>query len=237
VAAPLSDFIVGLDALRAWRLGTDPMRLLRPTGLIVYPVKSGDAVRSSVTLKKQDSGWQAVGFGAPALSQALVGARDSVAQKAHVPESGMFQVRIPAFNLVFVAYVSDGRLMLTPVADAQPYGLTAGVYTPDERRARKILARVEQHAHELGVGFTTAKIVNNRYRWGSCTVNDNVNFNWRLIKAPMFVIDYVIVHELAHLIEANHTSRFWSIVRANTFRMEKAKAWLKEHGQILEEEI
>ena len=68
-------------------------------------------------------------------------------------------------------------------------------------------------------------------------MNDNVNFNWRLIKAPMFVIDYVIVHELAHLLEANHTSRFWTIIRANTPTMEKAQAWLKEHGQVLEEEV
>jgi predicted metal-dependent hydrolase len=90
---------------------------------------------------------------------------------------------------------------------------------------------------ELGVKFTSAIIVDNRYRWGSCTVGDNVNFNWRLIKAPMFVIDYVIVHELAHLIEANHTSDFWSIVRARTPTMEKAKLWLKERGQILEEEV
>ncbi len=105
------------------------------------------------------------------------------------------------------------------------------------RAKEKILARVEQHARELGIQFTAAKIVDNRYRWGSCTVNDSVNFNWRLIKAPMFVIDYVIIHELAHLIEANHTSRFWSIVRASTPTMEKAKAWLKEHGQVLEEEV
>ena len=68
----------------------------------------------------------------------------------------------------------------------------------------KILGRVEQHARELGVEFSGARIVDNRYRWGSCTVGDSVNFNWRLIKAPMFVIDYVIVHELAHLIEGNH---------------------------------
>jgi predicted metal-dependent hydrolase len=101
----------------------------------------------------------------------------------------------------------------------------------------KILPRAKQHAHELGVKFTSARIVDNRYRWGSCTVGDSVNFNWRLIKAPMFVIDYVIVHELAHLIEANHTTNFWSIVRAKTPTMEKAKAWLKEHGQILEEEV
>jgi predicted metal-dependent hydrolase len=105
------------------------------------------------------------------------------------------------------------------------------------RAKETILTRVERHARELGVEFAAAKIVDNRYRWGSCTVNDTVNFNWRLIKAPMFVIDYVIVHELAHLIEANHTPRFWSIVRANTPTMEKAKAWLKEHGQVLEEEV
>jgi predicted metal-dependent hydrolase len=79
--------------------------------------------------------------------------------------------------------------------------------------------------------------VDNRYRWGSCTVGDSVNFNRRLIKAPMFVIDCVIVHELAHLIEGNHTPAFWTIVRANTPTMERAKDWLKEHGQVLEKEI
>ena len=68
-------------------------------------------------------------------------------------------------------------------------------------------------------------------------MNDNVTFNWRLIKAPMFVIDYVIVHELVHLIENNHTPQFWSIIRANNPTMEKAKAWLKEHGQVLEQEV
>jgi predicted metal-dependent hydrolase len=87
------------------------------------------------------------------------------------------------------------------------------------------------------VKFGEAKIVDNRYRWGSCTVKDNVNFNWRLIKAPMFVIDYVIVHELAHLMEPNHTPRFWNIVRARTPTTDKARAWLKEHGQILEVDV
>jgi predicted metal-dependent hydrolase len=106
-----------------------------------------------------------------------------------------------------------------------------------ERAKEKILARVEQHAKELGVKFEAAKVVDNRYRWGSCTVRGNVNFNWRLIKAPMFVIDYVVVHELAHLLESNHTPRFWNVVRAAAPTMAKAKTWLKEHGQVLEDEI
>jgi predicted metal-dependent hydrolase len=105
------------------------------------------------------------------------------------------------------------------------------------RAREKILPRVELHARRLGVEFKRARVVDNRYRWGSCTVQDNVNFNWRRIKAPMFVIDNVIVHELAHLIEANHTPKFWNVVRAQTPTMAKARLWLKGHGQILEEDV
>jgi predicted metal-dependent hydrolase len=105
------------------------------------------------------------------------------------------------------------------------------------RAREKILPRVVKYTRQLGVRFTAAKIVNSRYRWGSCTINDNVNFNWRLIKAPMFVIDYVIVHELAHLIEANHTPRFWNIVRAQIADLDKAKAWLRENGAVLDLDV
>jgi predicted metal-dependent hydrolase len=101
----------------------------------------------------------------------------------------------------------------------------------------KIIPRVKRHARELGVKVVEVKVMDSRFRWGSCTLKNNVNFNWRLIKAPMFVIDYVIVHELAHLIEANHTARFWNIVNTQSPTMEKAKGWLKEHGQLLEEDI
>lgn len=105
------------------------------------------------------------------------------------------------------------------------------------RAEAKIVPRVKAFARSLGVAIAGVRIVDNRYRWGSCTPKDYVHFNWRLIKAPMPVIDYVIVHELAHLMEANHTPEFWNIVRAQTPTMEKAKAWLKEHGQLLEQEI
>jgi len=105
------------------------------------------------------------------------------------------------------------------------------------RAKEKILPRVRRHACRLGVEYQEAKIVDSRYRWGSCTVKDNVNLNWRLIKAPMFVIDYVIVHELAHLLEANHTRRFWNIIRAQIPKMEQARVWLSANGQVLEEEI
>lgn len=100
-----------------------------------------------------------------------------------------------------------------------------------------ILPKVTSFAAILGVEVANTKIVDSRFRWGSCTAKDNVTLNWRLIKAPMFVINYVIVHELAHLIEANHTPRFWNIVRTHAPTMEKARSWLRDHGQVLEQDI
>lgn len=100
-----------------------------------------------------------------------------------------------------------------------------------------LLARAVERARELGVSFNRARIVDTRYRWGSCTARNNINLNWRLVKAPMFVIDYVIVHELAHLLEPNHTPRFWNVVRAHIPDVERARGWLREHGQILEQDV
>ena len=105
------------------------------------------------------------------------------------------------------------------------------------RAKERLLPRVVKQARELGVSFGQARVVDIRYRWGSCTVRDNINLNWRLIKAPIYVIDYVIAHELAHLLEPNHTPRFWNIVRTQVPTMHRARDWLREHGQILDEEV
>ena len=124
-----------------------------------------------------------------------------------------------------------------------PASLDARLCQPDAIRKRMACQASQLMNSVMGYAIwgkvidVQSNIVDNRFRWGSCTTKDHVNFNWRLIKAPMFVIDYVIVHELAHFLEANHTPRFWNIVRAKAPLSEKAKAWLKEHGQLLEEEI
>jgi predicted metal-dependent hydrolase len=100
-----------------------------------------------------------------------------------------------------------------------------------------ILPRVQHYADRLGVSYNEAKITDSKYRWGSCTPQNNLTFNWRLIKAPMFVINYVVVHELTHLLEANHTPRFWGIINSQIAQMEKAKHWLKVHGALLDETL
>ncbi len=106
-----------------------------------------------------------------------------------------------------------------------------------DRARRKILPRVRYHASQLGVEYGNADITDSKFRWGSCSVNNNLSFNWRLVKAPMSVVDYVVIHELAHLIEANHTPRFWNIVKARHPASDKAKDWLKQHGALLEQNL
>lgn len=105
-------------------------------------------------------------------------------------------------------------------------------------RAKEVLLpRVRTRARDLGIEYRQAKIISSRFRWGSCTPEGNINLSWRLIKAPMFVVDYVIIHELAHLLEDNHSPTFWGIVNAHTNSMDKAKAWLIENGPLLEEDF
>lgn len=72
-----------------------------------------------------------------------------------------------------------------------------------------------------------------RSRWGSCAADGGLNFSWRLILAPEHVLDYVVAHEVAHLVHRDHSPRFWSLAARLTPEMEAAKAWLNAHGRDL----
>ncbi len=93
-----------------------------------------------------------------------------------------------------------------------------------------IKARCHYLANKYQLRFNEIKISNARRRWGSCSPNGNLNFNWRLILAPVFVIDYLIVHELAHLVVKDHSRRFWAKVYAMDPNYLHAEKWLKLNG-------
>lgn len=98
----------------------------------------------------------------------------------------------------------------------------------------KIEPLATKYAKSLGVQYNQFKTSEMKYRWGSCTPANNIIFNWRIIKAPMFVLEYLVAHELVHLTENNHTPRFWNILSIQVPNYEKAKNWLKKNGQLLE---
>lgn len=115
------------------------------------------------------------------------------------------------------------------------YNLTHGTQLLEqwykEKAAEKIIPRVKQYANQMGVTYNKIFISDLKYTWGSCTLKGNLNFNYRLIKAPHFVIKYIIIHELAHLLELNHSKRFWTIVQVQMPDYEDAREWLKVHGE------
>ena len=100
--------------------------------------------------------------------------------------------------------------------------------------ARRVLAAlVTQVSVQTGLRPSKLAIRDTRSRWGSCTADGTVMFNWRLVMAPPGVQHYVVVHELAHLRHMNHGAAFWALVRANSPEMEAYMAWLKRHGVSL----
>lgn len=85
-------------------------------------------------------------------------------------------------------------------------------------------------AERMGVEPKSIDVRDLGYRWGSCGQSGTVNFHWKTILLPATIVDYVIVHELAHLIEANHTPEFWTRVERAMPDYEKRKEWLAENG-------
>lgn len=89
------------------------------------------------------------------------------------------------------------------------------------------------HAERLGVTARAITMRSQSTRWGSCSSTGRLNFNWRLVLAPPFVLEYVAAHEVAHLREMNHSPAFWDRVRETLPEMDAGRAWLKANGRDL----
>ena len=111
--------------------------------------------------------------------------------------------------------------------------------TPEElhnlaQQALKVIpARAAYYAPLIGVTYGRITIRNQTSRWGSCSSKGNLNFNWRLIFAPEEVVDYIVVHELAHRKEMNHSRAFYNVVASVLPDYKVREKWLKENGEKL----
>ena len=102
------------------------------------------------------------------------------------------------------------------------------------RAARELVAMlIDEEGPELGVEVQRVQIRDQRSRWGSCSTRGTLSFNWRLVLAPFDVLDYVVVHELCHLLEPNHSRRFWKLVEQRRPDWRAQRDWLHEHGPEL----
>lgn len=102
------------------------------------------------------------------------------------------------------------------------------------RQAKKrILERVERFAKLSGLRPSGVKIKSQKTRWGSCSSKGNVNINWRIMLAPLRVVDYVVVHELCHLKHPNHSKKFWRELEKIMPDYQSRRDWLRRHGPRL----
>jgi predicted metal-dependent hydrolase len=136
------------------------------------------------------------------------------------------------------------KLRVVPGADAplvfdEKEFLLSGTHLPEARRLFEdwykekafalITSRIRQHAEGTGLKYTHISITSAKRRWGSCSLRGRLNFTWRLAMTPLAVVDYVIVHELAHLEEHNHSGRFWRKVGVLMPNYPQARQWLKNN--------
>ncbi len=98
---------------------------------------------------------------------------------------------------------------------------------------QELTVRTTELASEHGLMVKHITVRNQRSRWGSCSRRGTISLNWRLIQAPAYVRDYIILHELMHLREHNHSSKFWKQVETVCPDYEVAEKWLRQHRQLL----
>lgn len=118
------------------------------------------------------------------------------------------------------------------IVNGVPFGKEVGSVLEQWYRAQAaelIQEKVGKWGAELGLNHTKVTIRGQKSRWGSCSRKGNLSFNWKLMMAPEAVIDYVVIHELAHLKEMNHSKRFWQLVAQHCPEWRECKKWLRTH--------
>lgn len=102
-----------------------------------------------------------------------------------------------------------------------------------QQALRKLKSRVSWYSKKMGVNYSSLKLSNAQKQWGSCGRGNTLSFNWRLIMAPLKILDYVVVHELIHIEEKNHSRKFWNHVRVIFPEYKLSLSWLKENCEQL----
>jgi predicted metal-dependent hydrolase len=136
------------------------------------------------------------------------------------------RARLPKLGLDVPGFVWVGlQPRLAPAGDVERW------YRDEARR--RIMASVAREAGRLAVRPGRIGIRDPRTRWGSCSSKGNLSFSWRLVIAPLEVLEYVVVHELCHLRELNHSKRFYRLLDEARPAWRAESAWLREFGQEL----
>lgn len=133
---------------------------------------------------------------------------------------------------VWVETDGNGENLLCVAGHAPHLSRRLAAYLKREAR-RDLEAASRRYAQEIGVRLKRVSVRDQSSRWGSCSSTGVLSYSWRLIFAPPFVLDYLAAHEVAHLVEMNHSMRFWRLLARLCPEIKRAKVWLDVHGTDL----
>ena len=134
-------------------------------------------------------------------------------------------------GLVRAEQDNGSRILLVPGEENAVGRKLLGFFKSEARRELDLA--VARHTAELGVRAKRLRITDTTSRWGSCSSTRTLSFSWRIILAPPEVLDYLAAHEVAHLVEMNHSRNFWNLTRKLCPQMDRHKAWLRANGSRL----
>lgn len=135
----------------------------------------------------------------------------------------------PDIKRISIRLNQGNLLVATPTEEQEPLKLALESWY--RSKAREVVEeRINCYYPQVGASPVRVRIKDQKRRWGSCSSKGNLNFNWRVVMAPLPVLDYVIVHELCHLIHLNHSKEFWSLVESVLPDYKERREWLKKNG-------
>jgi predicted metal-dependent hydrolase len=202
------------------------LRVRAVSRTIVLTMPPRGSVREAKAFAQRNGGW---------IAARLKRLPDGIpfAAGVEVPLRGVMHAITQRPNARGTVWTEAGDTPLLCVAgDAAHVGRRVRDFLTREAK-RDLEAASRRYAAALGVPIRRVSVRDQTSRWGSCTTGGVLSYSWRLILAPPFVLDYLAAHEVAHLVEMNHSRRFWRLVARICPEWESAKGWLGAHGNAL----
>jgi hypothetical protein len=194
---------------------------MTPEGGLRLTVPRGASIEGGLAFAKKQGAWIAR---EQARRQALAG------PWAHGTEVWFRGARLPlVVDAITVAFADERITLASAAADVRP------AFEAHMRAlaTAELPPRCLDFARDHGLTIGRVSVRNQRSRWGSCSTRGTIALNWRLLQMPPEVSDYVILHELMHIRQPNHSRQFWREVAAVCAGWREAERWLRQHGREL----
>ena len=204
------------------------LRIQAATREVILTIPPRGTLKEARAFAQKHGGWIAARFGR--LPEAMPFADGIVVPLRGVPHR--IAHRRGARGTVWPETEDSGGRFLCVAGDAPHIDRRVGDFLRREAK-RELEAASRRFAADLGVAVRRVSVRDQASRWGSCSTTGVLSYSWRLILAPSFVLNYLAAHEVAHLVEMNHSAKFWRLVQRLCPDHERAKVWLDVHGSDL----